>query len=75
MKKRFTEEQIIGVLKEAEAGLRPAELCRTMDFVSDGLAHGRRFRCLNVVDDYTRECLAIEVDTRKTNATQWVALV
>ncbi len=23
MKKRFTEEQIIGVLKEAEAGLKP----------------------------------------------------
>jgi len=35
----------------------------SMDFVADGLAHGRRFRCLNVVDDYTRECLAIEVDT------------
>ncbi|OJB29176.1 integrase [Burkholderia ubonensis] len=34
-----------------------------MDFVSDGLAYGQRFRCLNVVDDYTRECLAIEVDT------------
>jgi len=34
-----------------------------MDFVSDGLAYGRRFRCLNIVDDYTRECLAIEVDT------------
>lgn len=34
-----------------------------MDFVSDGLAYGRRFRCLNVVDDYTRECVAIEVDT------------
>ncbi len=34
-----------------------------MDFVSDGLAYGWRFRCLNVVDDYTRECLAIEVDS------------
>ncbi|QHE91505.1 hypothetical protein PI93_021490 [Pandoraea fibrosis] len=34
-----------------------------MDFGSDGLAYGRRFRCLNVVDDYTRECLVIEVDT------------
>jgi putative transposase len=35
----------------------------SMDFVSDWLAYGRRFCCLNVVDDYTRECLAIEVDT------------
>ena len=27
-RKRFGEEQIIGVLKEAEAGAKPAELCR-----------------------------------------------
>ena len=33
------------------------------DFVSDGLADGRKLRCLNIVDDYTKECLAIEVDT------------
>lgn len=32
-----------------------------MDFTSDQLADGRRFRTLNVVDVYTRECLAIEV--------------
>jgi putative transposase len=35
----------------------------SLDFVSDSLADGRRFRTLNVVDDATRECLAIEVDT------------
>ena len=35
----------------------------SMDFMSDTLATGRVFRTLNIVDDFTRECLAIEVDT------------
>jgi len=30
--------------------------------VSDALADGRRFRALTIVDDFTRECPAIEVD-------------
>ncbi len=34
----------------------------TMDFVSDGLANGRKIRTLNIIDLLTRECLAIEVD-------------
>jgi len=34
----------------------------SMDFMSDSLYSGRRFRTLNVVDDFTRECLGIEVD-------------
>jgi putative transposase len=33
----------------------------SMDFMTDALADGRRFRLLNIVDDWTRECLAIEV--------------
>jgi putative transposase len=34
----------------------------TMDFTQDSLANGRQFRTLNLVDAFTRECLAIEVD-------------
>jgi putative transposase len=32
MKKRFTEERIIGFLKEAEAGMPVKELCRKHGF-------------------------------------------
>jgi len=35
----------------------------SMDFVHDSLADGRTFRTFNVVDAYTRECHAIEVET------------
>ena len=35
----------------------------SMDFVHDSLANGLRIRTLNIVDDFTRECVAIEVDT------------
>ena len=34
-----------------------------MDFVSDSLAHGQKFRAFTLVDQHTRECPAIEVDT------------
>lgn len=35
----------------------------SMDFVHDATDQGRKLRCLNVVDDFTRECLWIETDT------------
>lgn len=47
---------------------RAANLSGSMDFVADGLADGRRRRCLNIVDDCTRECVAIAVDTSITGA-------
>lgn len=34
-----------------------------LDFMHDSLYCGRRFRTLNVIDEGTRECLAIEIDT------------
>ena len=125
-KSRFTEEQIIGILRKHEAGVKTADLCRkhgisnatffkwkakfgglgvnhkklrrlyreerlqvrrrggrkralgtraplalpqgpnqrwSLDFLSDQLGDSRRFRILAVVDDFTRECLALVADT------------
>ena len=33
-----------------------------MDFVSDQLANGRRFQVLNVMDDFSRECVLQVID-------------
>ena len=45
-----------------------------MDFVRDTLGDGRAFRAFTLVDDCTRECLAIEVDT-SLPATRVVAVL
>lgn len=40
----------------------------SVDFMSDQLANGRRFRVLNVVDDFSRECVGQLVDTSISGA-------
>lgn len=35
----------------------------SMDFMSDSMVGNRKFRTFNVMDDYSREALAIEIDT------------
>jgi putative transposase len=57
--------------------VRRADQEWSMDFVMDGLATGRAIRALTVVDSYTRECLAIEVDSclssrRVTRTLEWI---
>ena len=51
-----------GIRAVIPAAVRPNEHW-SMDFVSDSIVTGRRFRALTIVDNYTRECPAIEVDT------------
>jgi putative transposase len=51
--------------RATQALLVPAQANQTwsLDFMSDALSNGRAFRTLNVIDDYNREALWIEVDT------------
>jgi putative transposase len=46
----------------------------SMDFMHDSLANGGRFRTLNVLDTYSRECMAIEVD-RSLPSTRVIAVL
>jgi transposase InsO family protein len=40
-----------------------ANVCWSVDFMSDVLMSGQRFRTFNLLDGFNREALAIEVDT------------
>ena len=46
---------------------RPNELW-SVDFMSDQLANGRRFRILNPVDDYSSKCIGQIADTSISGA-------
>jgi len=50
--------------RAAQALVVPAQPDRTwsLDFMSDTISGGRTFRTLNVIDDYNREALGIEID-------------
>ena len=47
---------------------RPCRAAGSYDFVESRTHDGRKFRMLNVIDEFTRECLAIRID-RKLNST------
>ena len=50
-----------GVRETIPSPVRPNQRW-SMDFASERTVTGRRFRALAIVDDYSRECPAIEVD-------------
>ena len=48
-----------------------------MDFMQDSLWNGKKYRLLNIIDDYNRELLSVEVDSslpsaRVIRALEWI---
>ena len=71
-KRRRKRSQMRQPLPEAVA----ANQVWSVDFMTDALSSERRFRILNVVDDYTRECLATQLGTQRLILTrQFLALL
>jgi putative transposase len=67
VRRRGGRKRAIGTRAPIDVPLRPNERW-SLDFVSDQMMDGRRFRILVVVDDCTRECLALVADTSLSGA-------
>lgn len=59
---RRTRKRLVRPAQPLEAPCTPNQVW-SIDFMSDSLYQGRRFRTLNVLDEGVREALAIEIDT------------
>lgn len=62
LRKRKRKKTAAGARIILPAPVAPNEMW-SMDFVTDRIVTGRRFRALTIVDQYSRECPVIEVDT------------
>ena len=62
VRKRGGRKRALGTRRPSALPSRPNERWN-LDFVSDAFMDGRRFRVLAVIDDFTRECLALVADT------------
>lgn len=60
---RRTKKRLVRTFQSLDAPALPNQIW-SLDFMSDSLYQGRRFRTLNVLDEAVREALTIEVDRR-----------
>lgn len=59
LRRKRPRRHVSAALRQQRPVLTHVDQCWSMDFVSDNLFNGRRFRALTVVDNFSRECLAI----------------
>ena len=62
MRRRGGRKRAVGTRRPIETPLKVNQRWG-LDFVSDQMTDGRRFRILTVIDNCTRECLALVADT------------
>ncbi|WP_394342708.1 IS3 family transposase [Sandaracinomonas limnophila] len=62
-RKRKGKRRLPARVKQPLATQKNVNAIWSMDFMSDSIVSGRRFRTFNVMDDCSREALAIEIDT------------
>lgn len=67
VRKRGGRKRAIGLRAPLKAPARP-NACWSLDFVHDQMSDGRRFRILTIVDECTRELLALVPDTSLSGA-------
>jgi putative transposase len=64
VRKRYTEEQIIGVLREAEAGTKVAELCRKYG-ISDATYYNWKAKYAGMTVSELRRLKTLESENRR----------
>jgi putative transposase len=67
VRKRSGRKRALGLRAPMPVPDRP-NACWSLDFIHDQMTDGRRFRVLVIVDDCTRECLALVPDTSISGA-------
>ena len=64
VRKRYTEEQIIGVLQEGEAGAKVAELCRKYG-ISDATYYNWKAKYAGMTVSELRRLKSLEAENRR----------